>query len=175
LTGGQECPSWVIDLLRGQSLPRAERLAAALWHYTDTPIARPYHVRGYVPEPDDAAMSIALWSGPSARDQRNLSLLVPLVSGGLPVPSRHVVAGLMRLGRGTHLFVSVGRRFDGRFLLEGSGLVQGEGRPCPACATVTRNLTGCAGSLRAPRRTEALPMTPEQANQSRPRPSAFRL
>lgn len=112
-------------------LSRAQSaVAAALWQYTDTPIARPYYVRGCVPEPDDPAVIVALWTGPGARDKRNLFLLVPLVSGGLPVPPRHVVTGLMRLGRGTHLFGSVGRRFDGKPLLDGSALVEGEGRAC---------------------------------------------
>ncbi|MFD0265740.1 hypothetical protein ACFVGY_03970 [Streptomyces sp. NPDC127106] len=112
-------------------LSRAQSaVAAALWQYTETPIARPYYVRGCVPDPDGAAVIVALWTGPSARNKRNLFLLVPLVAGGLPVPPRHVVTGLMRLGRGTHLFGSVGRRFDGKPLLDGSGLVEGRGQPC---------------------------------------------
>ncbi|MEU3314911.1 hypothetical protein ABZ743_19875 [Streptomyces sp. NPDC006662] len=74
-------------------------------------------------------MIVALWTGPSAREKRNLFLLVPLVSGGLPVPPLRVVTGLMRLGRGTHLFGSVGRRFDGKPLLDGSALVE-DGRSC---------------------------------------------
>ncbi|MFD5416924.1 hypothetical protein ACFWJT_02640 [Streptomyces sp. NPDC127069] len=112
-------------------LARAQRaVSAALWHYTDTPVARPYYVRGCVPEPQDAAVIVALWTGPSAREKRNLFLRVPLVSGGLPVPPWRVVAGLMRLGRGTHLFGSVGRRFDGKPVLDGSALVEGGGRSC---------------------------------------------
>lgn len=111
-------------------LSRAQSaVAAALRHYTGTPIARPYHVRGCIPE-RDAAVIVVLWTGPDAREKRNLCLLVPLVSGGLPVAPRQVVAGLMRLARGTHLFGSVGRRFDGKPLLDGSGLVEGEGQPC---------------------------------------------
>ncbi|MFD7628697.1 hypothetical protein ACFV7Q_22130 [Streptomyces sp. NPDC059851] len=114
-------------------LSRAQSaVAAALWQYTDAPIARPYYVRGCVPEPDDAAVIVALWTGPRAREKWNLFLLVPLVSGGLPVPPRYVVAGLMQLGRGTHVFGSSGRRYDGKPLLGGSALVEGrgEGRPC---------------------------------------------
>ncbi|MFD8637851.1 hypothetical protein, partial [Streptomyces sp. NPDC059656] len=99
--------------------------AAALWRYTGTPIARPYCVRGCIPERDDAAVIVALWAGPNAREKRNLFLILPLVSGGLPVPPRSVVAGLMRLGHGTRLFGSVGRRFDGKPLLDGGGLVEG--------------------------------------------------
>ncbi|WP_245692733.1 hypothetical protein [Streptomyces katrae] len=76
-------------------------------------------------------MIVALWTGPSAREKSNLFLLVPLVSGGLAVPPWGVVAGLMRLGRGTHLFGSVGRRFDGKPVLDGSALVEGGGRSCP--------------------------------------------
>ncbi|MGT2532428.1 hypothetical protein ACU4GG_39200 [Streptomyces nojiriensis] len=112
-------------------LSRAQSaVAAALWRYTGTPIARPYCVRGCIPERDDAAVIVALWAGPNAREKRNLFLILPLVSGGLPVPPRSVVAGLMRLGHGTRLFGSVGRRFDGKPLLDGGGLVEGEGQPC---------------------------------------------
>ncbi|RNG19010.1 hypothetical protein [Streptomyces botrytidirepellens] len=110
---------------------RAQRaVAAALWHYTAAPVAKPYSVRGCVPDGDEAAVTVALWTGPAAREKRNLFFYVPLVSGGLPVPAVGVVAGLMRLGRGTHVFGSGGRRFDGKRVLNGSGLVEGRDAPC---------------------------------------------
>ncbi|MBL1100595.1 hypothetical protein JK363_28815 [Streptomyces sp. 205] len=105
-------------------------VAAALWHYTATPVAKPYYVRGCIPAPDEAAVTVALWAGPAAREKKNLFLYVPLVSGGLPVPAAQVVAGLMRLGRGTHLFGFSGRHFDGKPVLNGSELVEGRGAPC---------------------------------------------
>lgn len=105
-------------------------VAAALWHYTETPVAKPYYVRGCVPDPDEPAVTVALWTGPAAREKMNLFLLVPLVSEGLPVPPEQVVVGLIRLGRGTHLFGSAGRRFDGKPVLSGRNLVRGGGRPC---------------------------------------------
>ncbi|MFI0777020.1 hypothetical protein [Streptomyces sp. NPDC021212] len=120
-------------------LSRAQRaVAAALWHYTAAPVARPYYVRGCAPgeDPDEAAVTVALWTGPAAREKRNLFFFVPLVSGGLPVPAVRVVAGIMRLGRGTHLFGSMGRRrFDGKHLLNGSALVEGRGAPCLCAGT----------------------------------------
>ncbi|MCP9211404.1 hypothetical protein [Streptomyces cucumeris] len=94
-------------------------------------MARPYYVRGSSPAPDDeAAVTVALWTGPAAREKKNLFLHVPLLSGGLPVPAVQVVAGLMRLGRGTHLFGFTGRHFDGKSVLNGSGLVEGREAPC---------------------------------------------
>ncbi|WP_245606277.1 hypothetical protein [Streptomyces himastatinicus] len=112
---------------------RAQRaVAAALWHYTAAPLAKPYYVRGCVPDEDgdEAAVTVALWTGPAAREKRNLFFYVPLVSGGLPVPAVRVVAGLMRLSRGTYLFGVTGRRFDGKRVLNGSGLVVGRDAPC---------------------------------------------
>ncbi|WP_431772484.1 hypothetical protein [Streptomyces cucumeris] len=113
-------------------LSRAQRgVAAALWHYTAAPVARPYFVRGSIPASDDeAAVTVALWTGPAAREKKNLFLHVPLMSGGLPVPAVQVVAGLMRLGRGTHLFGFTGRHFDGKPVLNGSGLVEGREALC---------------------------------------------
>ncbi|MCX5199221.1 hypothetical protein OOK31_35975 [Streptomyces sp. NBC_00249] len=119
----------------GACLARTQSaVASALRHYTDTPIAKPYYIRGCIPEPDGAGVIVALWTGPTAREKWNLFLLVPLVSDGLAVPAQQVVACLMRLSRGTHLFGSVGRRFDGKPLLDGSRLVEGEGRPCECSA-----------------------------------------
>jgi hypothetical protein len=112
-------------------LSRAQRaVAAALRHYTAAPVARPYSVRGCIPDQDEPAVTVALWTGPAAREKWNLFLSVPLVSGGLPVPAVRVVAGIMRLGRGTHLFGSAGRRFDGKRVLNGSVLVEGRDAPC---------------------------------------------
>ncbi|MFD7504816.1 hypothetical protein [Streptomyces sp. NPDC059850] len=113
-------------------LSRAQRaVAAVLWHYTAAPVARPYYVRGCVPEEDEPAVTVALWTGPRARDKLNLFLYVPLVSDGLSVPAARVVAGLMGLGRGTHIFGFSGRRFDGKRVLSGRHLVQGQdGVPC---------------------------------------------
>ncbi|MGW0731427.1 hypothetical protein [Streptomyces sp. NPDC002851] len=124
-----------------QCLARAQRaVAAALWHYTVAPVAKPYFVRGCVPEPGpdpdsgsgsgSASVIVALWTGPAAREKSNLFLRVPLVSGGLPVPAARVVVGLMRLGRGTHLFGFSGRRFDGKPVLNGGQLAEGQGAPC---------------------------------------------
>ncbi len=104
-------------------------VAAALRPCTDVPIARPYHVRGCIPGPD-AAVTVALWTGPRAREKRNLYLLIPLVSDGRPVPPLRVVTELLRLGRGTHIFGSTGRRCDGRPVLDGSALVEGADQPC---------------------------------------------
>lgn len=126
-----------------QCLSRAQgAVAAALWHYTATPVAKPYYVRGSIPDPDKAVVTVALWTGPAAREKRNLFLYVPLVSDGLPVPAAQVVAGLMRLGRGTHLFGFTGHRFDGKRVLNGSELVEGQGVPC---------LCGGAGEVEGPR------------------------
>jgi hypothetical protein len=112
-------------------LAQAQRaVAAALWHYTDTPVAGPYYVRGCIPDADKAEVTVALWTGPAAREKRNLFLLVPLVADGLPVPAARVVAGMTRLGRGTHLFGSTGRRHDGKRVLNGRDLVEGQGTPC---------------------------------------------
>jgi len=110
---------------------RAQRaVAAALWHYTAAPVAKPYYARGCVPDGDEAAVTVALWTGPAAREKLNLFFYVPLVSGGLPVPAERVVAGIMRLGRGTYLFGVTSRRFDGKRVLNGSGLVEGRDAPC---------------------------------------------
>ncbi|QKV96278.1 hypothetical protein HUT19_34940 [Streptomyces sp. NA02950] len=112
-------------------LARAQSgVAAALWHYTATQVAKPYYVRGSIPDPDQAAVIVALWTGPAAREKTSLFFLVPLVSGGLPVPAVRVVAGMLRLRRGTHLFGTTGRRFDGRPVLNGSDLVEGRALPC---------------------------------------------
>lgn len=119
-------------------------MAIALWHYTATPVAKPYYVRGCIPDQDRAAVTVALWTGPAAREKQNLFLFVPLVSGGLPVAAVQVVVGLMRLGRGTHLFGSAGRRFDGRAVLNGSGLVAGQDLPC-LCGGTGREREGPRG------------------------------
>lgn len=126
-----------------QCLARAQRaVAAALWHYTDTPVAKPYYVRGCIPDLDKAEVTVALWTGPAAREKRNLFLLIPLVADSLSVPAAQVVVGLTRLGRGTHLFGSTGRRYDGKRVLNGRGLVEGQGAPC---------LCGGTGELEGPR------------------------
>ncbi|MDG4859703.1 hypothetical protein P8605_16350 [Streptomyces sp. T-3] len=118
-------------------LDRAQRaVARALWHYTVAPVARPYRVRGCVPDPDRAAVTVALWTGPGAREKWNLFLYVPLVSGGLPVPATQIVTGLMRLARGTHLFGFTGRRIDGKPVLNGSELVEGRPAPCLCAGTI---------------------------------------
>ncbi|GFE13598.1 hypothetical protein Sgleb_16450 [Streptomyces glebosus] len=112
-------------------LSRAQRaVAAALRHYTDAPLAQPYYVRGCIPDREEAAVIVALWTGPAAREKRNLFLLVRLVAGGLPVPAAGVIAGMMRLGRGTHIFGFAGRRFDGKPVINGSKLVEGRPAPC---------------------------------------------
>lgn len=87
-------------------------------------------------------MTVALWTGPAAREKSNLFLYVPLVSGGLPVPATRIVGGLMRLGRGTHLFGFTGRRIDGKPVMNGSGLVEGRPTPC---------LCGGTGEQQGPR------------------------
>ncbi|WP_432144062.1 hypothetical protein [Streptomyces sp. bgisy084] len=112
-------------------LSRAQRtVAAALRHYTDAPLTKAYYVRGCVPERDEAAVIVALWAGPAAREKLNLFFLVRLVAGGLPVPAAQVTAGMLRLGRGTHIFGFAGRRFDGKPVVNGSKLVEGRPAPC---------------------------------------------
>lgn len=116
-----------------QCVPRAQRaVAAGLRHYVSAPIARPYFVRGCIPDgdPGEPAVIVALWTGPAARDKYNLFFLIPLVSDGLVVSAVQVTMGLMRLGRGTHLFGSAGRRFDGKPVFNGSGLVAGQPSAC---------------------------------------------
>ncbi|MEU8681713.1 hypothetical protein [Streptomyces sp. NPDC048611] len=114
-----------------ECLSRAQRaVATALWHYTTTPVAKPYRVRGCVPDLDGAAVTVALWTGPAAREKWNLFLSLPFVSGGLPVPAAGITAGIMRLARGTHIFGWTGRHFDGRRVLNGSALVEGRPAPC---------------------------------------------
>lgn len=124
-------------------LSRAQRsVATALWHYTDAPLAKPYRVRGCIPDREEAAVTVALWAGPAARQKLNLFVLVRLVAGGLPVPAAQVTAGMMRLGRGTHIFGFAGRRFDGKPVVNGSKLVEGRPAPC---------LCGGAGEPAGPR------------------------
>ncbi|WP_158718758.1 hypothetical protein [Streptomyces griseus] len=67
-------------------------LAAALWHYATTPVAKPYHVRGCVPDP----------AGPR-----------------VPVSATRIVVALPGPGRGNHAFGFTGHRFDGKRLLNG--------------------------------------------------------
>ncbi|MFE1172508.1 hypothetical protein [Streptomyces sp. NPDC058773] len=110
---------------------RAQRaLVAALWHYTTAPISGHFWVRGCIPDLDGAAVTVALWAGPAAREKRNLFFSVPFVSGELPVAATQVVTGLMRLSRGTHIFGTTGRRFDGKPVLNGSRLVEGRPAAC---------------------------------------------
>ncbi|MEU8956094.1 hypothetical protein AB0C93_17535 [Streptomyces sp. NPDC048518] len=125
-----------------ECVPRIQRaIAAALAHYMSAPIAPPYYVRGCIPEPDEAAVTVALWTGPAARDKWNLFLLIPLVSDGLVVSAVQVTTGLMRLGRGTHIFGSAGRRFDGKPVLRGSQLVAG--RPLRASKSSESSACPC--------------------------------
>ncbi len=107
-------------------LARTQRaLAAALWHYTATPVAKPYYVRGCIPDLNEPRVTVALWTGPAAREKRNLFLSLPLVSGGVPVSATHVTLGLLGLSRGTHMFGFTGRWFDGKRVLNGSSLLEG--------------------------------------------------
>ncbi|MFI8933503.1 hypothetical protein ACIG3E_38285 [Streptomyces sp. NPDC053474] len=89
-------------------------------------------------------MTVALWSGPAAREKRNLYLSFPLVSGGVPVAATQVTLGLLRLGRGVHLFGSTGHRFDGKRVLDGSALLDDVVAPSPL--TRTTNSTECGAS-----------------------------
>ncbi|MEU8540864.1 hypothetical protein AB0C52_12905 [Streptomyces sp. NPDC048717] len=108
----------------GSQLTAAQRaVAEALWHYTVTPIATPYYVRGCIPDLSEARVTVALWTGPAAREKRNLLLSIPLLRDGMPVSATQVVIGLMKLGRGVHMFGSTGRRFDGKRILDGSVLI----------------------------------------------------
>ncbi|MFE6720069.1 hypothetical protein ACFVDU_21125 [Streptomyces albidoflavus] len=100
-------------------------VAAALWHYTATPIAKPYYVRGCIPDLDDPRLTVALWAGPAAREKMNLFLSIPLASGGTLLSATQITLGLLRLGRGTHMFGFTGRRFDGKRVFDGSSLVEG--------------------------------------------------
>ncbi|MFH8491921.1 hypothetical protein [Streptomyces longisporoflavus] len=100
-------------------------VADALWHYTTTPVAKPYYVRGCIPDPHEPRVTVALWTGPAAREKKNLLLSIPLVSDGVLLPTTHVALGLLRLGRGTHMFGFTGRLFDGKRVLDGSALVRG--------------------------------------------------
>jgi hypothetical protein len=97
----------------------------ALWDYTTTPVAKPYYVRGCIPDLDEPRVTVALWTGPAAREKNNLFLSIPLVSDGVPLSARHVTLGLLRLGRGTHMFGFTGHRFDGKRVLDGTALVKG--------------------------------------------------
>jgi hypothetical protein len=100
-------------------------LAAALWHYTATPVAKPYYVRGCIPDLNEPRVTVALWTGPLAREKRNLFLSLSLVSDGVPVSATQVTLGLLRLGRGTHMFGFSGRLFDGKRVLNGNALLEG--------------------------------------------------
>ncbi|WP_282694307.1 hypothetical protein [Streptomyces sp. CC208A] len=127
-------------------LPRLQRaVAAALWHYTTAPVAKPYYVRGCIPDLDEARVTVALWTGPTAREKKNLFLSVPLVSGGLPISATEVTLGLLRLGKGTHLFGFTGRRFDGKRVLDGSALVEGGSAPSPSLPEETGEQQGPRG------------------------------
>lgn len=126
-------------------LSRAQRaVAAALRHYTDAPLAKPYYVRGCIPDQEEAAVIVALWTGPAAREKQNLFLLVRLVAGGLPVSAAGVTTGMMRLGRGTHIFGSAGRRVDGKPVVNGSKLVEGGPRRAFAGVPVSRRGRGAS-------------------------------
>ncbi|MEU3398068.1 hypothetical protein [Streptomyces filamentosus] len=100
-------------------------LAAALWHYSTTPVVKPYHVRGCVPDPAEPRVTVALWTGPAAREKMNFFLSFPLVADGVPVSATRIVVALLRLGRGTHVFGFTGHRFDGKRLLDGGVLLEG--------------------------------------------------
>ncbi|MEU2248825.1 hypothetical protein [Streptomyces sp. NPDC019224] len=111
------------------ALPRLQRaVAAALWHYTTAPIAKPYYVRGCIPDPDEPRVTVALWTGPAAREKQNLFLSIPLVSGDTPLSAAQITSGLLRLGRGTHIFGFSGHWFDGKPVLNGSSLIEGVAR-----------------------------------------------
>lgn len=114
----------------------------ALWHYTTTPVAKPYYVRGCIPDLDEPWVIVALWTGPGAREKKNLFLSIPLVSDGVPLSATHVTLGLLRLGRGTHMFGFTGHRFDGKRVLNGSALVKGVAAGPP---------TGESGERQGPR------------------------
>jgi hypothetical protein len=100
-------------------------VASALWHYTTTVLARPYYVRGCIPDAGEPSVTVALWTGPAAREKRNLLLSIPLVRQGLAVPPPRVIGGLASLQRGTHLFGFTGRHVDGKRIMDGSDLVEG--------------------------------------------------
>lgn len=124
-------------------LGRAQRATASvLWPYTTTVLARPYYVRGCIPDADEPSVTVALWTGPNARQKRNLFLSIPLVRHGLAVPPHRVVSGLVTLQRGSHLFGYTGRRFDGKRIMNGSALVEGEPNRCLCEGSHTRT---CAG------------------------------
>jgi hypothetical protein len=114
LTCGPDCVS------RAQNA-----VASALWHYTITVLARPYYVRGCIPDAGEPSVTVALWTGPAARAKRNLLLYIPLIRHGLAVPTPRVVSGLVSLQRGNHFFGFTGRRFDGKRIMNGSHLVEG--------------------------------------------------
>ncbi|MGY0489415.1 hypothetical protein [Streptomyces sp. WG-D5] len=69
-------------------------------------------------------MTVALWTGPAAREKKNLFLSIPLASGGTLLSATQITLGLQRLGRGTHLFGFTGHRFDGKRVLNGCSLVE---------------------------------------------------
>jgi hypothetical protein len=106
-------------------------VADVLWHYTTTPVAKPYYVRGCIPDLDEPRVTVALWTGPAAREKKNLFLSIPLVSDGVPLSATQVALGLLRLGRGTHMFGFTGQRFDGKRVLNGSALVKGVAAASP--------------------------------------------
>ncbi|MER5259833.1 hypothetical protein [Streptomyces sp. NPDC002855] len=107
------------ELLRLQSA-----VADALWHYTTTPIAKPYYVRGCIPDPDEPRVTVALWTGPAAREKKTLVLSIPLMSDDVPLTATHVTLALFRLGRGTHMFGFTGHLFYGERILNGSTLTK---------------------------------------------------
>ncbi|MEU8543009.1 hypothetical protein AB0C52_23990 [Streptomyces sp. NPDC048717] len=126
---GAEMP--VVRQLKAVQLVQ-QAVAKALWHYTAAPIAKPYYVRGCIPDPTEARVTVALWTGPAARVKRNLFLHIPLVHDEMPVSATQVTIALMRLGRGAHLLGSTGRWFDGNRVFDGSSLIaSGSSRPVP--------------------------------------------
>ncbi|GGV71345.1 hypothetical protein GCM10010277_83140 [Streptomyces longisporoflavus] len=121
-------------------------VADALWHYTATPVAKPYYVRGCIPDPKGPRVTVALWTGPAADEKRNLFLSIPLVFDGVPFSATHVTPGLLRLGRGPHMFGFTGHLFDGKRVLDGSALVRGVAAAPPPGESDERHGPGASTS-----------------------------
>ncbi|MZD08573.1 hypothetical protein GTW43_26345 [Streptomyces sp. SID5785] len=116
--------------ISAEQLARIQQtVSAALWRYTTTPASKPYYVRGCIPDVHEPQVTVALWTGPDAREKRNLFLRIPLLKEGTEVSAMQVVLALQRLGHGTHLLGSTGRRFDGKRVLDGSALITGPDAP----------------------------------------------
>ncbi|MFJ2907529.1 hypothetical protein [Streptomyces sp. NPDC087212] len=126
-------------------------LAAALWHYASAPLTQRLFVRGCIPDLDEPRVTVALWTGPAAREKVNLFLHIPLVSDGVLLSAAQVTAGLLRLGRGPYIFGVTRRRFDGKPVLNGSVLVEGVAAlPSPGESGERQGL-GEPGEPRGPR------------------------